>query len=127
MAKVRPVRLLALVAISGVAVLILWAFAAANNTPLANAPTIAFVPISPGPQTSDAGHGLTEGGYGAVKPGMGFAQVSAALGGPGEEMSVSEVGGVRDRVVQWGAADNPATMTVVFQNDHVISKAKVGF
>lgn len=70
--------------------------------------------------------GVTQAGYTAVKPGMTYKEAAAILGGPGDEISSTAVGPDTGRVVSWTAADGSSNITLMLENERVMTKAKAG-
>jgi len=63
--------------------------------------------------------------YSALETGMSYAEAVAIVGCEGEEMSSSEMMGIRTIMVMWDGASF-GSMTAMFQNDELMSKAQFG-
>ena len=70
--------------------------------------------------------GVTMAQFKQLQNGMTQAQVEQILGGPGEEMSSSELAGVKTVMYQWEGAGFGANMNVMIQNGRLVQKAQFG-
>lgn len=80
-------------------------------------------PASSPPNTS----AITRAEYEAIQPGMTYDEVVEIIGGPGEEISSSSLGGFTTVMYSWrGSGSLGANANAMFQNGRLISKAQFG-
>lgn len=72
-----------------------------------------------------AAQGLTLQQYGQLQTGMSYERTVAILGRPGEEISSTDIGGIKTVMYQWKSARG-ANMNAMFQDGALISKAQFG-
>lgn len=63
--------------------------------------------------------------YERISEGMTYAEVTAIIGEPGEELSRSHLAGYTTVMWSWSNADG-SNMNAMFQNDGLITKAQLG-
>jgi hypothetical protein len=82
-------------------------------------------PNSSGGSSSDHRDQFTLNKYYEIQNGMSYSEVVRILGDRGQELSRSEIGGYTSSMYQW---INPSgsSLTVMFSNDLVASKAQLG-
>ena len=73
----------------------------------------------------DAGPGLTLQHYGELRDGISYRRAASLLGSAGEEVSSTNIGGVRTVMYKWGSG-GMANMNAMFQDDKLVSKAQFG-
>ncbi len=64
--------------------------------------------------------------YQAIRPGMSYSEVVAIIGGPGEELSSSDIAGISTVMYQWEGNGFAANMNAMFQDDRMVQKAQFG-
>jgi hypothetical protein len=69
---------------------------------------------------------VTKAGYEALETGMSYADAVNALGCEGEELSSSEIGGIKTVMLMWNGEGIAANMNAMFQDDRLVSKAHFG-
>lgn len=74
---------------------------------------------------ADAGAGVTLANFNRLEDGMSYAEVVKILGGPGEPMSRSTVGGTVTEMYGWKAGGG-ANMNAMFQDGKLIQKSQFG-
>ncbi|WP_288413525.1 DUF4429 domain-containing protein [uncultured Sphingomonas sp.] len=70
--------------------------------------------------------GVTAANYARLTDGMRYSEVVRILGAPGEEVSSSELGGIRTVMYQWEGNIFGGNMNAMFQNDKLVTKAQMG-
>ncbi len=70
--------------------------------------------------------GINEEKYDSIQNGMSYEEVKNIIGEDGENISESEVAGIKTVMYQWSSSDGWGNATVTFQNDEVINKAQFG-
>lgn len=70
--------------------------------------------------------GITEEKYDSIQNGMSYEEVKNIIGEDGENISESDVAGIKTVMYQWTASDGWGNATVTFQDDKVINKAQFG-
>ncbi|WP_010545652.1 DUF3862 domain-containing protein [Sphingomonas elodea] len=70
--------------------------------------------------------GVTMEKFKALRTGMSYADAQKILGGPGEEMSSSDVAGIKTVMYMWQGETPGANMNAMFQNGKLIQKAQFG-
>ncbi len=84
----------------------------------------APVPSQPTPTPSA---GVTSAQFGKITTGMSYAEVVGIVGEQGKVMSESEIAGIKGAMYSWsGNGGIGSSMTVMFQNDKVVTKAQLG-
>lgn len=68
---------------------------------------------------------ITMAQYNQIQPGMSYSEVVAILGRDGEEMSSSDVAGIRTILYGWSNRSG-ANMNAMFQQDAMVQKAQFG-
>lgn len=68
---------------------------------------------------------VTKAQYQQLTSGMTYEQVAAIIGHPGEEQMSSETNGFVTKSYAWSNPSAAAFMTVVFQNNELVSKSQV--
>jgi hypothetical protein len=63
--------------------------------------------------------------YSALQTGHTYEQAKQILGAPGEEISASEVAGIKTVMYAWKNADG-SNMNAMFQNGQLVQKAQFG-
>lgn len=70
--------------------------------------------------------GINEEKYDSIQNGMSYEDVKNIIGEDGENISESEVAGIKTVMYQWSSYDGWGNATVTFQNDEVVNKAQFG-
>lgn len=71
--------------------------------------------------------GVTMAGFEQLQTGMSYSEAVAILGGPGKEISRSDLGGTSTVMYQWEAGGfSVGNMNAMFQNGRLVSKAQFG-
>jgi hypothetical protein len=98
-----------------------------SNTIVTTTPTTADAdsPESAASPTNKEPAKLTMAKYDQLKIGMPRNEVERILGGPGEEISSSDGGGMTFSVYQWQEEDF-TSIILTFRNDKIMSKNQVG-
>lgn len=89
----------------------------------------AILTLSDPPAQASPGNSplATMAEYNQIKSGMSYAQVVEIIGGPGTEMSSSDIGGIHTVMYMWqGVGVLGANMNAIFQNDKLVQKAQAG-
>jgi hypothetical protein len=68
---------------------------------------------------------VTMAEYQQVSDGMSYAEVTAIIGSPGQELSSSNVAGYSTVMYMWSNAGG-SNMNAMFQNDKLVNKAQMG-
>jgi hypothetical protein len=104
---------------------------AIQNQPTATVPTAtpAQVP-APTAIPNDSGTGVTMANYLKLQTGMTYEQVAQILGDPGEELSSTDIAGIKGKMYMWKAQGlagfTGSNMNATFQNNMLTSKAQFG-
>ncbi|TWG90352.1 uncharacterized protein DUF3862 [Mesorhizobium sp. J18] len=69
---------------------------------------------------------VTMAQYSELQTGMSYAEAVQILGCDGEEMSSSEIAGIKTVMLMWEGESLGANMNAMFQNDKLVSKAQFG-
>jgi Domain of Unknown Function with PDB structure (DUF3862) len=83
-------------------------------------------PSSNASKASSPTAAVTMASYSRLKTGMTYAQVVQILGKDGEELSSSEVGGIKTIMYKWDGDGFGANMNSMFQNNKLMSKSQFG-
>ncbi|MSO62041.1 MAG: DUF3862 domain-containing protein [Acidobacteria bacterium] len=75
---------------------------------------------------SSIGGGVTLSQYSQLGDGMSYQDAVRVLGGPGTEISRSDLAGTVTVMYQWDGAGMVANMNAMFQNDRLVTKAQFG-
>jgi hypothetical protein len=97
----------------------------------ANAPSLATMPddwVDIGRDRPSDGNraGVTLEGYYKITTGMTYAEVVKILGKPSQEMSSSDIAGIRTVMYMWDAGNYGGNMNAMFQNGKLVQKAQFG-
>lgn len=69
---------------------------------------------------------VTKAHYEALESGMSYSQAVTVLGCHGEEMSSTEIGGIKTTMLMWTGTGIGGNMNAMFQDDKLVSKAQFG-
>jgi hypothetical protein len=83
-------------------------------------------PSSNASKASSPTAAVTMESYNRLKNGMTYAQVVQVLGKDGEELSSSDIGGIKTIMYKWDGNGFGANMNAMFQNNKLMSKAQFG-
>ena len=76
--------------------------------------------------TEETSSGINEEKFDSIQNGMSYEEVKNIIGEDGENLSETDIGGIKTVMYQWSASDGWGNATVTFQDDKVINKAQVG-
>lgn len=69
---------------------------------------------------------VTKAHYDALASGMTYDQAVSVLGCAGEEMSNTDIGGMKTVMLMWSGNSMGGNMNAMFQDDKLVSKAQFG-
>jgi hypothetical protein len=93
----------------------------AGGSSSSRAPSITIAP-APAPVAA-AAPAVTKAKYDQLRTGMKYAEAAKILGSPGEEMSSSQLAGIKTAMYRW-QNDDFSSLTAMFQNDKLVTKSQ---
>jgi len=96
-----------------------------STSPNAGAATEPEAASDDGSDASFSLKKITAAEYGKIREGMTYPEVANIVGDPGEEVTSSDIAGIRTVMYSWANYDG-SNANAMFQNDRMVMKAQAG-